>query len=185
MVRDENNQQKLILAKVELFAPETNWERSWRRSRLSCIGSSGCSFIWKVLHNILPCEKRLSRILQNNSPTCKICSVPVEADLVHCFFECEATRDVGTWLSDWICTFDASSTPQRILRLDFECDQNHELAVVWTIAHILQYMWTVRTSGKVINMTLTRAHLEKKICLLRETRHQAEYINIQNMLAKI
>ena len=170
MVRDENNQQKLILAKVELFAPETNWERSWRRSRLSCIGSSGCSFIWKVLHNILPCEKRLSRILQNYTSLCKICSVPVEANLVHCFFECEATRDVRTWSADCIFTLDASSTWQRILRLNFECDQKDEVAAVWIIAHTFQYMWSVRTNGKVVNMALTRTHLEKKMTLLRETR---------------
>ena len=155
MVRDDNNQQKLILSRVELISPDTNWERTWRRGRFSYIGSSGCSFMWKVLQNILPCENRISRILQNISSACKICSVPAEADLVHCFFECEATMDVGTWLTDWICKFDASCTRQRILRLDFECDQNDEVAVVWIIIHILQYMWSVRTSGKVVNTTLT------------------------------
>ena len=47
--------------KAELRSPGTDWELSWSLSRLKGLGSEATSFLWKLLHCILPAEERLSR----------------------------------------------------------------------------------------------------------------------------
>ena len=84
MVEQENGQMELIKSRAELASPTTDWETSWRRARLKGIGSDGTSFLWKMLHNLLPTEARLSRILPNSSEQCKLCPAPATADLTAC-----------------------------------------------------------------------------------------------------
>ena len=76
---DPENEQ----SKAELDSTTTDWERSWRRERLKGIGSDGTSFLSKMLHNLLPTEARLSRILPNSSAHCQFCPTPITADLSH------------------------------------------------------------------------------------------------------
>ena len=71
---------------------------------------------------------------------------------------------------DAVKAFDPEVTPTRLLRLEFQADESIEMALVWLIAHTLLYLWGIRASGKVVERFLTRASLESKISLLRETR---------------
>ena len=93
-----NNQMDYIKTRAELASPTTDWECSWRRARLKRIGSEATSFLWKLLHLLLPTEERLSRILPNTSNLCKYCPNPITADISHCLFQCVSTREVGSWL---------------------------------------------------------------------------------------
>ena len=101
MVRDDNNQQKLILSRVELISPETNWERTWRKGQFSYIGSSGCSFMWKVLQNILPCENRISRILQNISSACTFFQFQLKQVLFTVSLNAQSSSSIGE--SSFLC----------------------------------------------------------------------------------
>ena len=102
--------------RAELSSPTTDWETSWRRARLKGIGSDGTSFLWKMLHNLLPTEARLSRILPNSSEQCKLCPAPATADLTHCLFACVSTREAGNWLLSLVRQHDPTATTQKLVR---------------------------------------------------------------------
>jgi hypothetical protein len=55
------------------------------------------------------------------------------------------------------------------------------MPLVWLRGQTLQYMWGVRASGKIVDPFVTRAILESKINLLRETRFTNQHRVIQEM----
>ena len=59
--------QAFKLCRVELAHPETDWERSWRLARLPGLGPGNISFIFKMLHQILPTQERLARTTQEQA----------------------------------------------------------------------------------------------------------------------
>ena len=64
----------------------------------------------------------------------------------------------------------------------FTAEDSTEMPLVWIISQTLLYLWVVRTSGKTANLIVTRAILESKISLLRETRHRNEHAVILDIL---
>ena len=184
MVAVGDNKREYIKSRAELASPDTDWEASWSRARLRGIGSEASSFLWQTLHNLLPTEERLSRFLPNTSEQCKLCQPHVMADQVHCFFFCISTKEVGNWILSIIKSRDPTITPSKLLKLQFQCEDSEEMPLVWLTAQTLNYIWRIRASGKTVDLTLTRAVLESKISLLRETRYQnekillSEYINL-------
>ena len=98
MYKPINSPWEFIRCRAEIASPDTDWESSWRRARLRGLGAEATSFLWKLLHRLLPSEERLARILPNSSNNCKICATPTNTDLHHCFFQCVSTVEVGTLL---------------------------------------------------------------------------------------
>ena len=182
MIEHDDSPREYIKSRSELTSPTTDWESCWRRARLKGIGSEASSFLWKLLHRLLPTEQRLARILPNSSEHCKLCRIPTTADLSHCLFQCVSTREVGGWLLSLVRHFDPSVTAAKLLRLEFESEDSSEMPLVWIISHALLYMWGVRASGKTVSLVLTRAILESKISILRETRYRNEETVISEIL---
>ena len=129
-----------------------------------------------MLHLLLPTEERLARILPNTSNLCKYCPNPITADISHCLFQCVRTREVGSWLLSLVKQHDQSATAERLVKLEFEAEESTEMPLVWILSQTLLYMWGVRASGKTVSLIITRAILESKISLLRETRHRNEHL---------
>ena len=93
-------------------------------------------------------ETRLASILPRNSLKCKYgCPGDPEADLVHCYFTCRLTCELGSWLLSQISLYDPQITPTRLLRVEFEAGAVTE-ALVWVAAHTLLYCWERRSAGK-------------------------------------
>ena len=67
MQEKDNNSREYIKSRAELSCTSNDWEQTWKRSRLKGLGSAATSFLWKLLHQLLPTEYRLSRILPNMS----------------------------------------------------------------------------------------------------------------------
>ena len=88
----DNNSREYIKSRAELSCTSNDWEKTWTRLRLNGLGSAATSFLWKLLHQLLTTEYRLSRILPNRTPDCKLCPGHVQADLVHCFFHCDTNN---------------------------------------------------------------------------------------------
>ena len=59
------------------------------------------------------------------------------------------------------------------------------MSIVWITAQTLPYMWGVRASGKTVSLILTRATLESKISILRETRYIDEHTIIKELIENI
>ena len=163
----EGSPRELIKCKVELASLATDWDTTWRRARLRGLGSEATSFLWKLIHNILPTELRLARILPNQSPNCKFCPTPITADLPHCFFQCANTNTVGNWLLSLVSKHVPGATVSGLLKLDFEVEESKEMPLVWLLAQTFLYVWGVRASGNVVELHTTRSVLESKINLLR------------------
>ena len=181
MVVTENNSTEYIKCRAELASPDKNWVLSWSRIRLKGLGSEASSFLWKLLHRILPTEERVARILQNASANCRQCPTPTIADLEHAFFHCVSTQEVGRCLLSSLRVYAPGVTPAGLLRLEYEVQGDKEIPVVWFAAQTLLYMWSVRKSGRIVDLRTTRAHLESRINLLRETR----YFNKQEIIQEI
>ena len=89
---DENNQQNIV-CKAEAEKPNVNWETSWQLARLGGLGSPSITFLWRMLHNILPTKQRLNRVTRTvNSPLCTKCDMNVEDDLKHALLKCPYNR---------------------------------------------------------------------------------------------
>ena len=136
-----------------------------------------------MMHNILPTEARLSRIIPNSSPNGKFCPIPKTADLPHCLFECDTTKEVRDWILWLFRRCDSDASPIRLSKLDFNVEGCLEFPHVWLLGHTLLYAWDVRHKGRIASLVATRASLEKKISILRKSRFKNEVTVIEEIMA--
>ena len=105
------------------------------------------STAWKVLHNLLPTEQRLARILPNTSDSCKHCT-DISANLVHCLFHCVHTKESGDWILSVFHIYDSNVTADKLVRLELEVTDTMELPIVWFAANAMRYVQLgVQTEG--------------------------------------
>ena len=77
-------------------------------------------------------------------------------------------------------------TTDSILGLDIgEVEESLELPVTWIISSYLLSIWEKRKAKKSVNVFETRAILEARCNLLRETRFKYEAQTISNMLENL
>ena len=164
MVESVDQRMEYVKLRTELSSPSTDWESSWRRAMLKGLGSEALSFLWKLLHNLLPTEVGLTRILPNQSEQCKLCPTQVIADQAK------------------VRHHDPAVSVAKLIKLEFFCEDAAEMPLIWLTAQTLLYMWGVRASGKIVSLMMTRAVLESKISLLRETRYSNEQILMNEYL---
>ena len=70
-----------------------------------------------------------------------------------------------------LLTMDSNLTPEKLLRLDITIDdENMELPTVWYVASKLLHIWNCRVNGRRAKLYNTRAEVESRVALLRETR---------------
>ena len=65
---------------------------------------------------------------------------------------------------------DSPLSPEKLFRLEFSSEHDADMPIVPIVAQTLMYLWGVRSSGKTVTLITTRATLESKIPLFRETR---------------
>ena len=94
--------RQFISSRVESAIPGTDWETSWRLARLGGLGPENTSFLFKLLHQILPTQERLHRAKKEANPRCKAagCTSGEVEDLQHSLVECQANQLVGKKLME-------------------------------------------------------------------------------------
>ena len=184
MEESENGQRKFIDCRVELASPDTDWETTWRLARLPGLGSEHSSFLFKLLHQILPTQERIARTSPTTSPTCKVhsCTGDVVEDLPHALVHCCGNNGVGLQVVQAALTLAADAGAERLLQLDIEVDEEDELALVWWLAAGFQSIWNLRTAGKRIEPYLVRSQIEAKINLLRDTHFSSTVPKLEGLL---
>ena len=143
------------------------------------------SFLWKLLHRLLPTQERISRILKNRSPLCQLCDDQISDDLLHTFFHCKFNGEAGTILLNCLATHSPSITPHQILTLNFDAEESKELFLTWFTGQFLQNIWSARTQKKQPQLFTIRADLEAKTNLLRETRFLNVCVQIEEMIQNL
>ena len=83
---------QLIPCRAEIRNPGFDWESTWFRARMSGLGSKLISFLFKVLHDLLPNQERIARINPAVNGDCKLCVPNVKEDLVHALIRCHGNQ---------------------------------------------------------------------------------------------
>ena len=88
---DEETPAEYTPCRTELANPQNDWEKTWRLARLQGLGPEITTFLWRLLHRLLPIQDRVHRITSNNSsssPNCQLCQEGLLEDQQHAFFQC-------------------------------------------------------------------------------------------------
>ena len=170
MVEDNAGVQTLLPLRVELASPSNQWDQTWSMARQHMLGPSLTSFLFKLLHQILPTSARVSRILPNQSPNCSQCTGTEVDTLKHAFFTCQASQEAGAVLLNGLKKIIPGLTPDKILTLNFEPSEEQNFAITWCIAQFLFSLWQLRVAKKSIDLGKIRSEMEASCRLLRESR---------------
>ena len=170
---DDNQSLALSPCRIEQKLPDLYWPNIWLQARSKSLKSDATSFCFKLLHDLLPTEHRLSSILRNVSPSCKFyChdnGTAARADLTHCLFTCKLVQDVGRWLFIIIgeyLKFQPSYSNIMYLNLDV-CD-----GVIWVIVNTLMHCWKKRSMGRRATIEECLACLITDLNILSDTKYR-------------
>ena len=67
---DQEGRTEIIPCKVEERNPEVFWSESYRISRLKGLSPDSKSFLFRMIHSLLPSKERLHHLTPNWSPLC-------------------------------------------------------------------------------------------------------------------
>ena len=163
--------RKLIPCRVETKFPQINWDCSWRRARLRGLGPELSSFLFKLLHNLLPTQARLARTGAIFSGACKLCQSGAEESALHALIQCPANQGAGLAIVQGLPTPPQDDDHlQEVLLLQLDLEDSLELPVVWYLATAWFSIWESRKVGKLPELYKVRADMEAQVNLLRETR---------------
>ena len=164
----------LLPLRVELACPTTQWDRTWSMARQHMLGPELTSFLFMMLHQILPTAERISRILPNQTPYCNLCEGKGQFldTQQHAMFDCYSSKEASTVLLQGLKKIIPEITPAVILTLGFEYDERHSFPIVWAIAQFLSSLWQLRIKRKPGQLIKIRSDMEARCRLLRESRLQ-------------
>ena len=161
--------QTLKKCKSELKNPQIDWEKSWSLARVKGLDAENISFLWKMLHDLLPTQGRISRIMNTNDPNCKLCNL--EPDHLPHLFNCSFSKDVCQALLQVVRSVSPDVNPSNILFLSLDLDMAHRFPTIWFISSTLAYVWSQRSLKKISTLVDTRAMLEARVNILRKSRN--------------
>ena len=176
MEEDEQGHQGYIQCNAELKHPASDWVGCWRRARLPGLGPENTSFLFRMMHNTLVTQERLSRTSPTVSPCCKFpgCGGTDDEDLQHALVHCHGNDDVGNAIFNVIRSHAPGITVDDAVRLEFNVDESVELPLVWFTAVAWSNLWDLRMNKTRPSLYLVRAELEVKISFLRKCRRQMQ-----------
>ena len=169
----EDSPAVLLPIRPEVRSPDNDWSLVWQKARNKGLGAETISFQFKVLHDLLPTQERISRIgvAGEAQDQCLVCRLDKE-DLSHCFFDCPRNLGVGLRLLGCVQQILPGLSGEAALRLDFglALSDDEYLVVQGILLHGLKYIWEARLKKKMLTMFSMRAEIEAYISLLRRTR---------------
>ena len=171
---DENSPPTLLPVRVETLYPTADWSRTWSLARTKGLGSELTSFIFKLLHRLLPTQDRVSRLGGSGSQgLCQLCHKEIE-DQLHAFFMCQHSLVAGHALLGYLQSAVPGLSPEASLRLELDnsLSEKEELATICMLSTGLKFIWETRLLKKQVSTFQMRAELEAKISILRKSRHR-------------
>ena len=137
-----------------------------------------------MVHNILPTQERLHRILPSiSSPACTLCSSNNVCNLEHALFLCTFNNGVGQWLLQVLNKQLDQVSPEKVILLDLDIKDKLQLPIIWLVSNTLSYIWNSRLEKKSPSIFTTRATLEANIMILRKTRFSSAASTIRTFIS--
>ena len=170
------------------YNPSSNWTVAWSLIRTPGLSSTTSSFLFKLLHLLLPTQERIRRIRLNTeqeSGLCVLCETQVD-DLEHSFFACPHTAAAGLQTLGWAQSVVPDLTPLQALRLDIgEAQLGREEGLIFTtiIGTGLKFIWEARVNKKRVEPYEVRAEMEALISILRRSRYSNEGDMLSNIVS--
>ena len=96
----DDGRRRLKPCRTELNNPDVNWGYVWELASQPGLDSTETSFLWRMLHNLLPTPARLfhMQIRNTTSPNCQLCDQSLRGDLFHCLLTGSFNSEVSSWL---------------------------------------------------------------------------------------
>ena len=170
-VVDDEGRQQPKKCRVELFAPENEWSKSFYLSRVRGLSTETRTFCFKLLHQLLPFGQRLSQILPNSRPECSLCADQLLDTPLHGLFRCVRNSQASEYLLHLTRPYDSSISEERILLLDLRTiDPIYELPTMLILATGFSYIMSNRLIKKSTTLFMIRSEMECLVSLLRKSR---------------
>ena len=170
---ETNSKIHLRPMKVELKYPAINWESVWTLAVTKGLPSDLATFLWRMLHDLLPIPSRLFKLKMANvlSDKCNLCNENSTGDLTHSLLLCPYNNGTGELVTKFLSKLNVTLEPQQVVHLDFHVG-DHQLASMFLVSTVLQEIWKCRKEKKPCRPHSIRATLEAKVNILRKSRYQ-------------
>ena len=121
---DPEDPSALVPCRVERLYPSIDWGRSWLAVCVPGLTPEMRSFLWKMLHCILPTQDRLHRMNMPNasSPLCVQCTAGQVDDIEHALLRCSKIKPGADFLLETLKLEIPDFTLERIKYLDFRSE---------------------------------------------------------------
>ena len=178
----EPGSRELVPCRVERLNPSMDWKKSWMAASLPGLTSNKSSFLWKMLHDILPTRERMHRMSLPGVPSavCTLCLDNEEDNSEHALLTCSYIKVGADNLLLALQQEIPDMTLERIKFLDFRSDDLYPLTFL--TATVLEQLWISRTEKKRCTWPSIRAQVESEILLLRKGRQAQAGDRVQHML---
>ena len=178
----EPGSRELVPCRVERLNPSMDWKKSWMAASLPGLTSNKSSFLWKMLHDILPTRERMHRMSLPGVPSavCTLCLDNEEDNSEHALLTCSYIKVGADNLLLALRQEIPDMTLERIKFLDFRSDDLYP--VTFLTATVLEQLWLSRTEKKRCTWPSIRAQVESEILLLRKGRLAQAGDRAQHML---
>ena len=154
---------------------------SWRAVCVPGLSPVMRSFLWRMLHDILPTQERLHRMNMPNapSPLCLSCSEGEIDSLEHALLKCSTIKSGAEFLLEALKSEIPDMTLERIKYLDFQSEDL--LAPTYLTAATLLQIWSSRSSARRFSWLSVRANVEQNILTLRKSRYKSAASKVNSM----
>ena len=168
--------------KCEIKNPNVDWTRSWDLAKMKHLTSEQSSFLFKLLHNILPTNSRLHHLKQKDNPACSHCSSGFADDCQHALLNCSKNEDVNIWVISFTRKVVPNCSLLDIVTLNLDINEDMKYPLVWALSHVFSLIWHLRMNKKSVSLFNIRADMEARINFLRTTRVSGLADKLENLL---
>ena len=158
----------MIPCKVEEREPDVFWSESYRISRLIGLSPEIKSFLFKMIHTLLPSKERIHHLTPLTSPLCW-CNTGEQETYIHLFFKCPKNNLAADALLRVVQSYDPACTEEKSLRLELNPDEIFLLPTASILSTGLNFIWENRKSRKSTSLFSIRSELEASVSLKRKS----------------
>ena len=173
--------------KIETKHPDVDWDRTWSLAVTPGLCSDSTSFLWRMIHSLLPTRERLDRMNMpgTTSSICDLCDLEAVDTTLHALLQCPFSNPPATFLMSVFHSLLPNLQPAQVVFLDFDVATKDKLPLTFMTASVLSQIWSSRKGRKSCNLQTIRANLEASIQILRKSRHHQAATRIDEILMHV